>query len=129
MLKFPNIFNFKDGKTRLILALAALFVGAVGFAFSYYKEASDLRENPQKITQEAVGDTVTKVGRLMVLPESETPTVATVADPEVLKNQPFFKNAKVGDRVLIYATALKAILYDPKIDKIVEVAPLNIGNK
>ena len=122
--------NFNDTKTRVIAALAVLFVGSAAFAVSYYKEAVDLRENPQKVAQEEINEIVAKVGRHMVLPENETPTAATVADPDVLKkDQPFFNNAKTGDKVLIYASALKAILYNPEMDKIIEVAPLTIGGR
>lgn len=67
------------------------------------------------------------MGRHIVLPEGETPTVGTVTDPEKLKDQAFFEKAKIGYRVIIYTNAKKAILYDPDSDKIVEVAPLNIG--
>lgn len=70
---------------------------------------------------------INKVSRLIVLPEGETPTIATVADPSKLKGQAFFANAKVGDKVLIYPNSKKAILYDPNQDIIVEVAPVNIG--
>jgi hypothetical protein len=55
--------------------------------------------------------------------------VATVSDPEKLKEQPFFTQAKKGDKLLIYAKARKAILYDPAINKIIEVSTLNIGNE
>lgn len=68
------------------------------------------------------------VSRLMVLPDEE-PTVATVADPEKLAGQEFFKAAKAGDRVLIYPGARKAILYSPTDDRIVEVAPLSEREK
>jgi hypothetical protein len=61
----------------------------------------------------------------MVLPADETPTIATVSDPEKLKDQPFFANAKKGDKVLIFSNSAKAILYSPTEDKIVEVAPIN----
>lgn len=123
-------FNFNDTKVRVILALSVLFMGTAAFAVSYYKEASELRENPQKVAQEEIDQVVAQVSKHMILPENETPTAATVADPEVLKkDQPFFKNAKTGDKVLIYANALKAILYSPELDKIVEVAPLSIGGR
>lgn len=49
-------------------------------------------------------------------------------DPEKLRDQPFFANAQRGDKVLIYANAKKAILYNPPSNKIIEVAPVNIGN-
>lgn len=67
---------------------------------------------------------IEKVGKLMILPSDETPNVATVTDLERLKDQPFFKNAKTGDRVLIYANSRKAILYDPVYNKIVEVTQI-----
>jgi hypothetical protein len=68
------------------------------------------------------------VGLLIVLPKNETPTIATVSDPSVLKNQAFFVDAKKGDKVLIYTNAKKAILYDPVIKKIINVAPVNTGD-
>ncbi|KKT87549.1 MAG: hypothetical protein UW89_C0024G0001, partial [Parcubacteria group bacterium GW2011_GWB1_45_10] len=34
-----------------------------------------------------------------------------------------------GDKVLIFSTSQKAILYDPVNDIIVEVAPINIGQE
>ncbi|OGN17447.1 MAG: hypothetical protein A3F48_04405 [Candidatus Yanofskybacteria bacterium RIFCSPHIGHO2_12_FULL_41_9] len=66
---------------------------------------------------------------MLVLPTDEQPTVATVTDLEALKGQPFFLNAKIGYKVLIYTKAKKAILYDPQARKIVEVAPINLGNQ
>ena len=51
--------------------------------------------------------------------------MATVSDPEKLKDQPFFAKAQKGDKVLIYSNSQKAILYSPTEDKIVEVAPIN----
>ena len=69
-----------------------------------------------------------RVSRLIILPTDEEPTIATVADPDRLQDQPFFDNAKTGDKLLIYTNARKAILYDPVSDKIVEVAPINIGD-
>ncbi|HLL61090.1 MAG TPA: LytR C-terminal domain-containing protein, partial [Candidatus Nitrosocosmicus sp.] len=72
---------------------------------------------------------IKKVNRLMQLPDKEKPTVATVSDIQKLKNQAFFANAKNGDKVLIYTQAKKAILYRPSINKIIEVAPINLGDQ
>ncbi len=44
------------------------------------------------------------------------------------KDRLFFANAKVGDKVLVYAKAGKVILYNPSEDRIVEVAPINLNN-
>ena len=120
-----------QGDTKKILTgiFLPLFLVAVGTAVYFYKQLDDLRRNPQKISEEEVKVVVDLVGRILVLPEGEQPTIATVTDPEKLKDQPFFAKAKIGDKVLIYTNARKAILYTPTENKIVEVAPLNIGNK
>jgi len=69
-----------------------------------------------------------KVGALFELPTTETPTVATVQDPSKLKNQTFFANAKAGDKVLMFGNAKEVILYRPSTNKIVQVAPINLGS-
>lgn len=114
-------------KQHLLVVLVAVVVVALGSAYYFYSEYSALKKNPDKIIQEKNKKLIAQVGRLIVLPEGETPTVATVSDPEKLKNQPFFAKAQTGYKVLLYANAKKAILYDPVENKIVEVAPINIG--
>jgi hypothetical protein len=64
------------------------------------------------------------VGKLILLPSGETPTIMTVTDKQKLTGQQFFANAKNGDKVLIYEKAKKAFLYDPVADKIIEVSPI-----
>jgi hypothetical protein len=71
---------------------------------------------------------IEEVGKLIILPDNEQPTVATVTDLEKLRGQPFFTNAQVGDTVLIYSLAKKAILYRPNENKIIELAPLNTAD-
>lgn len=83
--------------------------------------------NQQVVDEEELKQILTAVGAIMVLPEGETPTIATVSDPSKLREQPFFANTKEGDKVLIYSQALKAILWRPSSGKIVEVSALNIA--
>jgi hypothetical protein len=66
-----------------------------------------------------------KIGAIILLPKDETPTIATVNDLDKLKGQPFFANAQLGDKVLIYAKAKKAVLYRPSENKVIELAPLS----
>lgn len=70
-------------------------------------------------------DLISNVSRLYLMPTEEDPTIATVSDPNILKNQSFFKLSEKGDKVLIFSKAGKAILYRPSIDKIIEIAPIN----
>ncbi|OGI63786.1 hypothetical protein A2914_01260 [Candidatus Nomurabacteria bacterium RIFCSPLOWO2_01_FULL_41_21] len=107
--------------------LPVITIVAIAAAVYFYMQLSELKTNPQAVAEKETAALVAKVGNLVFLPEGETPTVATVSDPEALRSQPFFANAQVGDKVLIYTTARKAILYNPTLNKIVEVAPINIG--
>lgn len=111
----------------ILIILVAAVIGAAGAAYYFYSQLNQVKQDPQKAAQEETKELVTKVSKLIVLPEGEEPTVATVTDPDKLKDQPFFANAKVGDKVLIYSNARKAILYDPISNRIVEVAPITIG--
>jgi len=145
----------KDTKTMynksIYIVLIIVIIGLAGVAFNSQRQLSDLKNNfqimvqeeaelklselqktPQQAdqlaAQEEAKELVAKVSELIFLPEDELPTIATVSDIESLEDQPFFDRAKNGYKVLIYTSARKAILYDPVENKIVEVAPLNIGN-
>lgn len=112
--------------SRRTIAVALLFtvvVFAAGFGAYWYGRVSNSSE---ALAERDVRQTIEAVAKLMVLPDGEEPTVATVTDLEQLSAQPFFTNAKIGDRVLIYTKAGKAILYDPVANKIVEAARLGI---
>ena len=88
-----------------------------------------MKQDPQVSAKQEVDALVAKIGKLIVLPTGENPTVATVSDPTALKDQPFFASAQKGDKVLIYAQAKKAILFSVEMNKVIDVAPLNIGKQ
>ncbi len=113
---------------RLNFALVILLLISVVSAVYFYSQYIAVKTNPQKIAQDERTALLAQVSRLIVLPSGEDPTIATVSNIDVLRNQPFFSNSKNGDQVLIYTNARKAILYDPVNNKIVDVAPINIGN-
>jgi len=114
--------------SKIIIILAIITITSLVVTGYFYVELERLRANPQTLTNSELQEIVTKVGRLVVLPVDEQPTLATVADPEQLKDQPFFAQAKKGDKVLVYNKAQKAILYDPVQNKIVEIAPITNTN-
>lgn len=66
------------------------------------------------------------ISKLIIIPKGETPTIATVMDPEQLKDQPFFVNAKKNDKLFIFSSAKEAFLYNPSENRIVKVAPITI---
>lgn len=106
----------------LILLILALLPGYY-FYNQYQKAQEQLGQNADAET----ASLVKKVGKLIELPISETPTIATVSDKTKLTGQQFFANAQNGDKVLIYSQAKKAILYRPSTNKIIEVAPINLA--
>ncbi len=114
----------KPMSSKIATVIAILAIAAAGY---FYYELYTLKQDPNAQARKEVNTLVAKVSKLVVLPEGETPTVATVSDVEALKSQPFFANAKQGDKVLIFAQSRKAILYSVEMNKIIEVAPLNIG--
>lgn len=118
------------------VATAILFIvllgGAAFFGYQYFILQKQFQNSPaatQKAAQEEARKLVAEVGKLMVLPNNELPTVATVTDINKLKDQVFFQQAKNGNKVLIFTNAKLAILYDPQIHKIVNVGPVNIGTQ
>jgi len=111
---------------KFIIIAVILILG--GTSCYFYYQFIKIKQDPQKVVKEEIKNLLAQISQIIVLPEGEEPTVATVTDPERLKDQPFFAKAKKGDKVLIYTNAKKAILYDPQNNKIVEVAPINIGS-
>ncbi len=114
-------------KKYTVHVLVVVAIAAFGSAYYFYNEVSTLKKDSKNIAKEENLRLIASIGKLIILPEGETPTVVTVSNPEALKTQPFFAKTKKGDKLLLYATAKKAILYDPENNKIVEVAPINIG--
>lgn len=110
-----------------LVGVGLLFVVSLAGNAYLGRQVYTLSQDPQRMAQQEMLTIVGEVGKLMVLPEGETPTIATVTDPEKLSGQAFFANASSGDKVLLYTNAKKAILYSPSQGKILEVAPINLG--
>lgn len=111
------------GKFGLVV-LVFLAIGATGASIYFYDKYQTAQVLGSQ-DSDAV-DLQSKVGKLMDLPQEE-PVAATVSDVERLRSQPFFARAKNGDKVLFYQSIKKAILYRPSINKIIEVATINLN--
>ncbi len=98
-----------------------------GAAFYFYQQLKEAKPDTTAVAApEDVAKIVAKVGKLILLPEGEVPSVATVSNPEKLRDQPFFAHAREGDQVLVYTTARRVYLYDPVDNILVNVAPLSV---
>jgi len=107
------------------VALVALGVSAYSLEERYEK----LKADPLKCSQVSKNDAIQEVAQLIDLPQNQVPTVATVNDTTKLQYQPFFKKAAIGDKVLIFTEARKAVLYDPVHKTIKDIAPIYFGSK
>lgn len=110
---------------------AAVILPSMYFYFEAQRarQEAELAKNNPKAGDEELKRVLEKVGRLVLLPEGETPTLATVTDKQLLSGQDFYKNAENGDKVLIYAVAKKAFLYRPSTNKIIEIAPVTVDTQ
>ncbi len=116
------------GKFILLVIFVALSAGGTVYAIQQKPELLGLSRGQEQVQAE-VDQLLGDLGKLISLPTDEQPTVATVSDASKLKEQSFFKNAQNGDKVVIYTTARKAILYRPAENRIVEVGAVNIQQK
>ncbi len=119
--------KLKPSKNLLLLASVVIVVLLALIPSAYFYNQYRQLKNPTVLAESEVKSIVEKVGKLIELPKGENPTVATVSDKSKLADQAFFVNAQNGDKVLIYTTSKKAILYRPSTNKIIEVAPVNLG--
>lgn len=115
----------KSGGILYLILLVLILCGTSGY---FYYKYDKLIKNPitaQITAQEEAEKLAKDVGKLMLLPKDESPTVATITDIEKLKDQPFFKNAANDNKVLIYPNAKLGIIYDPKANIIINTGPIN----
>jgi prepilin signal peptidase PulO-like enzyme (type II secretory pathway) len=107
----PYIFGI------LLFALGAILSGFI------------IKQEPQVLglsAQSELTTLISKVGKLIVLPSDELPTVTTVSDAAKLNSQPFFKNAKNNDKLLVYSNSKWAVLYRPSENRIIEVGSFSV---
>lgn len=95
-----------------LVAILAAWAGATAWlGWSYYQTQQNIEKNDAKMI-------VSKLQKLMQTPPEE-PLVATITDVEKLKqNEPFYKNASNGDKVVIWKE--KAVIYRQEANKIVD---------
>lgn len=112
--------TWKHGLFLSQALLLCLMTGVAGYFYYQY------RETPEIASKREITSLVKKVGAMIELPNGEEPTLATVTNKERLDDQPFFRRAENGDKILIYQASGRAILYRPSAKKIIDVTTVNI---
>jgi hypothetical protein len=107
--------------TKLILVLV-IFILIVLSGYFYWQYSS--KNNSPKSELEIL---MTKLSVAIDLP-SESPTLASVKDKSKLPKDPFYAAAENGDKVLLFKTARKALLYRPSTGKVLQYITIGIAN-
>lgn len=115
-------------KQTILAGIAVVYMAASTFAavrfYDLYKTYEAKVPVSDKEAEKETTMLVTQLKKIMEVP-NETPVVATVKDKEALKSQQaFFAQAENGDKLIVFQTARKAVLFRPSIGKIVESGPL-----
>ncbi len=121
LIFIEHMYKFLLGAV-IVVAVAA--GGYVVWTSNSGDDLANLSANASaKLTDSQVGQVVARIGKFMVLPENETPTVVVVRDAETTQQQAFYKGVKNGDILVVYSKT--AILYDPVNNKLLNVSPLS----
>lgn len=108
------------------VSVIALLVIVAGIFFWKYH---NLKNDPETVAKETSQRVIQEVGKLYKLPSKETPTVARVEDTKKLAGQDFFRDAKNGDYILVYAGSKLAILYREDANQLINVGPINLTDQ
>lgn len=122
----------QNAKTIIVVAVIVLLAAALLYQTQVAKQAQNAKAPIATVDRKAAAHVEAttlrnKVSKILELPSTETPTVATVSDAAKLQNQAFFSNAKNGDKVLMFAQAKQVILFRPATNKVIQVAPIDVG--
>lgn len=129
----PTLTKRKDIKTLItVIAVIGIFLLGGGAGYLVYNQLvekdvlgkANTPEFVSEIQQKQVDAILKDLNKLILITEEEEPTVATILDVEVLRqdNPEFYKNAQDGDILIIYSQ--RAIVFRRDKNMIVNVAPV-----
>jgi heme/copper-type cytochrome/quinol oxidase subunit 2 len=127
-IKEYDIKKQSHTKLYIFLTFTVLLLVIVGYtAFYFYQKANKATEVAQNEPLDQLNLAIAEVGKLVILPINDTPTLSVVVDANQAKNDPafslfkFFENTEAGDMWLSYSKTGKNILYRPTTKKIVNM--------
>ncbi len=112
-------------KTKKILyVLIVIVILVLGYAL--YKKFYNPKSDNNQLTDKQVASLMKKVSKLIIVPD-EKPVVATILDANALSaEQDFYKGSQNGDRLFVFPTAKRALIYREKTNQLVNVGPIII---
>jgi hypothetical protein len=122
-----NVVRNLRASTKLGGFGLGLLLGAVIITGIFYLRNPQIFNTltPDEQAKAMIKTLTQEVAKLMILPTGEDPTVLDITDPKALiEQQSFFTGAIAGDKLLVYKTAARAIVYSPSRHLIVNVGPV-----
>jgi hypothetical protein len=131
-----NSTNSSAGMRQALLwALLAIVLAASAWSFYNYYTASHqlaILKDPKlasEVNKKQTAELLNKLKLLLVLPNDKNPVVATINDVEKLATtQDFYRMAHNGDKLIIFTASRKAVIFDEKANKVVNVGPIFFNN-
>lgn len=113
------LLGFLKRKKLFVIAFVIIIAAGIGVYERYF----DLTDAER--AQKELAAAMFSVSKHMILPEGDDPVLATVTDAEALiKQQTFFAGAVNGDQLLLFPRSLKAVIYSPSRNRIINAGPI-----
>jgi hypothetical protein len=103
----------------VLFLISSLVLGVVAYFFFTNRPTVVLKTSG---TDQA--SIIYNLGQLITLPSDEKPVLTPVTDTNALKSQTFFVNATSGDVLVLYVKNHLAVLYNPVLNKIVNMSKI-----
>lgn len=118
----------KKVKMTPVIIIAIVVLAIAYYAYTKFGGSSIINSNSDQnsvpLSSSDPSEIRAAVSKLMLLPEGE-PAVFDITNPELMaKQQAFFAGAIAGDKLLMFATSGKAIIWSPSRGIIVNSGPI-----
>lgn len=108
----------------LVVAVCLLVLGLI------WKRLDSVQSKIPVDPEVELAAVVASVSRHIILPQDEKPQLVTLGETELaaVAGQSFFANALPGDKLLMYESNSKAVIWRQAIDRIIEASLLNLAS-
>lgn len=121
-INFLRLIRWLFQSRRRVAAMVAVALIVLGGYIVYEKY---FHLTPAEKAQKELAAAVAGVSKLIILPQGDEPVLATVTDAKTLiAQQAFFAGSENGDQLLLFPRNLKAVLWSPSRNVIVNVGPI-----
>ena len=116
--------NKKLYSSNILLGVLFVLVFTISFlSYNYF------RNNHSRGNYDESQSSIESLSEVFLIPD-ETPTIATVLNVELLKNDNpgFYENAQNGDKLFIFVERKRAIIFRPNEGRVINVADINFDD-